>query len=199
LDLLKKITRIYDHQDCAQSDLFAKASESFYKIEPSANAACNLGKLFEVQNRYDKAAYYYKQAAELETDKITRSAYYYKLSVIAEQQGEHQLCRTHALKAIELNPSFGDPYLIIGIAYAMASSNCGSNAFERGSIFWAAVDMFIKAKNTDPGLTEKADEYISKYSSYFPTKEEAFFNSLSDGMSYTVGCWINERTTVRTR
>ncbi len=199
VELLKRITRIFDKENCMQSALFARASESLYKVEPSAGAAYNLARLFEAQGVYDKAIHYYSQAAELETDTQIKANYYYKLSVVFEQQGEHQQCRSNALKAAELNPSFGDPYLIIGLAYAMSSSGCGSNAFERGSIFWAAVDMFTKAKVVDPALTEKANEYIAKYAAYFPTKEEAFFNSYSDGMSYTVGCWINERTTVRTR
>jgi len=198
-ELLKRITRVFDKENCTQSALFAAASESLYKIEPSANAAYNIARIFETQNNFEKSSYYYSQAAELETDNKIRATYFYKLSVIAEQQGEHSLCRTNALKAVELNPAFGDPYIIIGLAYAMSSSECGSNAFERGSVFWAAVDMFIKAKNTDPALTEKANEYIAKYSAYFPTKEEAFFNSYSNGMSYTVGCWIDEKTVVRTR
>ena len=199
VELLKRITRFFDQKNCTQSGLFARASESLYKTEPSANAAYNLARLFEVQNNYDKATYYYSQAAEFEPDNVIKATYFYRISLVAEQQGNHQLCRANALKAIELNPAYGDPYLILGLAYAMSSSTCGSNAFERGSVFWAAVDMFTKAKNTDPALTEKANEYINKYSVYFPTKEEAFFNSYSDGMVYTVGCWINEKTTVRTR
>jgi tetratricopeptide (TPR) repeat protein len=199
VNLLKKITRIFDKENCMQSALFAQASETLYKAEPSANAAYNLARLFEAQDVYEKAAYYYGQAAELETDNLTKATYFYKLSVVNEQQGEHQQCRANALKAIELNPAYGDPYLIIGLAYAMSSSTCGSNAFEKCTVFWAAVDMFVKAKSIDPSLTEKADEYIAKYSAYFPTKEEAFFNSYSDGMPYTVNCWINEKTTVRTR
>ncbi len=199
VEMLKRITRVFDRENCTASALFAKSSESLYKIEPSANAAYNIARIFETQNNLEKASYYYSQATELETDNKIKATYFYKLSLIAEQQGEHTICRTNALKAAELNPAFGDPYMVIGMAYAMSSSACGSNAFERGSVFWAAVDMFIKAKNTDPALTEKANEYIAKYSAYFPTKEEAFFNSYSNGMSYTVGCWIGEKTVVRTR
>lgn len=197
--LLKRITWIFDKNGCYQSDLFAKAAESLYKIEPSADAAYSLARLFESQNNYSKASYYYSQAVELETDNTIKANYFYRWSLSSGQQGDHQLSRTNALKAVELNPSLGEPYLIIGLSYAASSNSCGSNAFEKAAVFWAAVDMFVKAKNVDPGLTEKANEYIGKYSAYFPTKEEAFFNGYTDGMTYTVGCWINEKTIVRTR
>jgi tetratricopeptide (TPR) repeat protein len=199
LVLLKRITALFNQNNFTQSTLFAQASESLYKVEPSANAANNLARLFEVQGNAEKSIYYYNQAIELETDPIVKAGYYYRISVIFEQQGNHQVCRTNALKAIELNPAFGDPYIIIGLAYAMSSANCGTNAFERGTVFWAATDMFSRAKSVDPALTDKANEYIGKYAAYYPTKEEAFFNGLTDGMSYTVGCWINEKTTVRSR
>ncbi len=197
--LLKRITWLLDKKGCYQSDLFAKAAESLYKTDPSASAAYNLARLFESQNNFGKASYYYSQAIELEPDNKIKANYYYRWSLSAEQQGDHQISRTNALKAVELNPSLGEPYLVIGLAYAASSNLCGSNAFEKAAVFWAAVDMFVKAKNVDPGLTEKANEYIGKYSAYFPTKEEAFFNGYTDGMTYTVGCWINEKTTVRTR
>ncbi len=199
ITLLKRITWILDKKGCYQSALFAKAAESLYKAEPSADAAYNLAKLFESQNNYNKASYYYSQAVDLETDNNKKAGYYYRWSLTAEQQGDHQLSRTNALKALEINPSSGEPYLIIGLSYAASSNSCGSSAFEKAAVFWAAVDMFVKAKNVDPALSEKANEYIDKYSAYFPTKEEAFFNGYTDGMTYIVGCWINEKTTVRTR
>ncbi len=199
ISLLKRITWVLDKKGCYQSPLFAKAAESLFKAEPSADAAFSLAKLFESLNNFSKASYYYSQAVELETDNKTKANYYYRWSVSAEQQGDHQLSRNNALKAVELNPSSGEPYLIIGLSYAASSNSCGSNDFEKAAVFWAAVDMFIKAKNVDSGLTEKANEYIAKYSAYFPTKEEAFFNGYTNGMTYNVGCWINEKTTVRTR
>jgi hypothetical protein len=49
----------------------------------------------------------------------------------------------------------------------------------------------------DPALTEDADKRIKTYSVYFPPTEVLFFYNMNEGDSYTVGCWINETTTVR--
>ena len=61
-----------------------------------------------------------------------------------------------------------------------------------------AVDYFTKALS-DVETSERAKKNINTYSKYFPTKEECFFNgSLQTGDTYTVECWLNTRTTVRT-
>jgi hypothetical protein len=97
-----------------------------------------------------------------------------------------------------LNPAWGDPYILIGDAYAR-SKNCFENEFEKTTIYWAAVDKFMKAKTVDPETEEKANERIDTYPKYFPDVETIFFYSLQEGDSYTVGCWINETTKVRSR
>lgn len=92
----------------------------------------------------------------------------------------------------------GKAYKLIGDVYA-SERNCGSNDFEKKTVYWAAVDKYIKAKQVDPELTDAMDNLISTYSQYYPSKEDIFFYDLKVGDSYTVGCWINERTTVRDR
>jgi len=67
-------------------------------------------------------------------------------------------------------------------------------------IYWVAADYFKKAKEKDPGLTERVNEYIQTVSRLFPKKEDLFFISIiKEGEPYTVGGWINEQTTVRFR
>ncbi|MFW6327855.1 MAG: hypothetical protein ACOC2F_06030, partial [Bacteroidota bacterium] len=67
----------------------------------------------------------------------------------------------------------------------------------KSAVYWAAVDKYIKAQNVDPSMAEEANQRISQYSRYFPDKEDAFFYDYTVGKSYTVGCWINETTSVR--
>ena len=59
--------------------------------------------------------------------------------------------------------------------------------------------MFKKAKSVDPNVTAQANQLITDYSQYFPTKEELFFRSITEGDSYTVGGWINKSTTARAK
>jgi len=107
--------------------------------------------------------------------------------------------RDYARLAIEPNPASGEPYVFIGYLYAMSANNCGNNEVEKNSVYWAAVDKFIKAKSIDPSVAEECDRNIGIYSKYYPSKEEIFFQGLKEGDNYTVKCWINETTTVRSR
>lgn len=199
ITLLKNITELFGRTGCEKSDLFIKASESLYKIEPSARAAFNIGRIFEEKGEYAKAISYFSEAAKLETGADDKANYLYKIAIIKYQQGDFQETRNIALSALEVKPNFGEAYMIIGLSYASSSNSCGSDAFERSAVYWAAVDKFIKARSVDPSITDKANEQISRYSAAFPNKEDAFFRLLTDGQEYTVGCWINERTTVRAR
>ena len=79
------------------------------------------------------------------------------------------------------------------------SDDYEGDEFDKRTVFWAAVDKFVKAKQVDPSVAAKANEYIERYSPHFPTKDEAFFRDITAGKSVKVGGWINETTTARFR
>ncbi len=199
-ELLKKITSLLADQDCEENELFARSSENLYKIEPSSMAAYNLAKLFFKQEDYDKSIAYYKEAISGDADAEQKAKYHYELGLILfSKYDDLTNARSNARKAIESKPGWGDPYILIGNLYASSSDNCGENDFEKITVFWAAVDKFRQAKSADVEVSAEANELITKYSAYFPNVEDAFFYGFENGQSYTVGCWINEKTTVRTR
>ena len=103
------------------------------------------------------------------------------------------------MKAANLKSDWGEPFLILGDIYVASANSCGNNNLERGAVYWVAVDMFKKAKSVDDILSSKANKRISTYSKYFPSKEDCFFDNLSSGDNYKVGCWIDKSTKVRTR
>jgi tetratricopeptide (TPR) repeat protein len=195
---LKKVLSLLAQTGCEKSELYAKAAEKLYSLEPSAEAAAKLGGLFAVKEEYEKANGYFLKAVENETDVDRKALYYYQLGKIAYTTKEYYNARKYCQLAIDLRSNYGEAYILIGSAYAASSSTCGSNDFEQQAVYWAAVDKFIKAKSVDPTVAEIADEQIRAYSQRFPNNENAFFNGYTDGQSYTVGCWINETTTVRT-
>lgn len=199
IELLKKITSFLDKAKCVDSELYAKSAESLYKLEPSAKAAYNLGNLFEVKGDLNKSKEYLGMAVEQETNPEDKAIYYYRIGAIEYKQGNFQEAKNNAFEAIKNKSDYGDAYILIGTAYVAGSSSCGGEAFDKLTVYWAAVDKFSKAKSVDPSVAEKASEMIDKYSVYFPNKEELFFRNLTEGMDYTVGCWIGERTTVRSK
>jgi tetratricopeptide (TPR) repeat protein len=198
VDLLKKITSLLDENECTDQVLFEEASEKLYKIEPSPSAAYNLAKLFIKKDNLDKAESYFKEALASETDTEKLAVYNFELAALKSKLGSKQEARKYALAAIENKPNWGDPYILIGNLYAGSSNTCGENDFEKKTVFWSAVDMYAKAKKMDPSVESTANDLIARYSQYFPNNEEAFFYGLSNGDPYTVECWINDRTTVRT-
>ena len=96
-----------------------------------------------------------------------------------------------------IRSNWGKPVILIGDIYAAASKDCGSNIFEQGMVFSAAIDKFIQAKNIDSSLADAANKKIATYSKYLPSNEDAFFSGATEGSAYQVGCWINESTKVR--
>jgi len=199
-EFLKKITSLLANQDCEDTELFARSSENLYKTEPSSQAAYNLAKLFYKKEDYEKSVEYYKEAINGDADAEQKAKYHYELGLILfSKYDDLTNARSNARKAIENKPGWGDPYILIGNLYASSSDNCGENDFEKITVFWAAVDKFKQAKSADPEASSEANELIAKYSAYFPNVEDAFFYGFENGQAYTVGCWINEKTTVRTR
>jgi len=196
LDDLKKMIRMLDRQNCDSSPLFAKASEKLYSMEPSAEAAYNMARMFIKASQMDKAETYYKQAIEMEKDPMNLSKYYYELATLTYINNP-QAAKSYCKKSIENNPNFGKPYLLLGDIYAHASKSYGENDFEHSTVFWVAVDYFSKAKKVDPSVEADANEKINLYSQYFPTKEDIFFNGLSTGKPYSIGSWIGESTIIR--
>ena len=197
VDLLKKITSLLAETGCEKSELYAQSAEALYKLEPSPESAAKLANLFAIREEYSKSVAYYNKAIDQEQDVETKAKYYYNLGKVTFQQKDFSSTRKHCLSAIALKSNYGEAYILIGSAYAASSSTCGSD-FEQKAVYWAAVDKFIKAKTVDPEVKGIADEQINAYSRYFPNNELAFFNGYTDGDVYTVGCWINEKTIVRT-
>ena len=192
LSYLRRVVSFLSALECESDPFYAVAAETLYKREPSAEAAFGLAKLFLTSD-------YYQKAIGSEEDPLKKADYYYQLAFIVNAKlNQPEKARSYAQQAIKLKPAWGDPYILIGDAYA-GSKDCFEDEFEKTTIYWAAVDKFMQAKAVDASAAEKANERIDTYSQYFPDVETIFFYSLQEGDSYTVGCWINETTKVRSR
>jgi len=197
LDLLKKITNVLDRKKCTDSELFFKATENLHKLEPSAQSAYLMGTLNLKKENYGKAADYMQQAANLFEDNTDKIKALELLGNINFNQRNYSQARSNALKILQINPSYGKAYILIGDLYAASSSMCTEDDLGGKTVFWAAIDKYLKARNVDPSVEADANAKIAQYSRHFPASSDLFFRDLQEGSSYTVGCWINETTTVR--
>lgn len=196
---LKSCSAILIKQNCQESDIFFKIADSQYKLEPSADAAYGLAIMNLKRKDLDGASDFFQKAIDMEQDAAKKSKYLYQLGLINFNQGNLSGAKSKALQSLELNPSCGECYLIIGKVYAQSSKTISANDFEQKTAYWVAVDKFLKAKSVDSSLVDDANLMISAYSALFPSTEELFFQGIAVGSSYQVGGIINETTTVRAR
>ncbi len=198
-DWLKLVTKLLARANCEDAQLLYDVSESLHAIEPSSSSAYGLARMYLKSQDLDKSVEFYNEAINLEEEADQKGTFHYQLGLIKFNQGKLAEARSNALKAIELRPNWGDPYILIGNLYATSAKNFGADEFEHKTAYWAAVDQFIKAKSVDATVADKANELIGIYSKHFPGTEEIFFHNLSEGASYSLGGWINTTTKVRAK
>ena len=196
IELLKKITQVLDSKKCVNSPLYFESSVNLHKLAPSAESAYLIGKMLMVQKRFAEAVPYMEEATSME-DPDKKEAAYIFLAEIHRATGKYARARQYALEAAKINPNDGQPYILIGDMYAASAKDCGTDDLTKKVAYWAAVDKYIKAKKVDPELAESMNKRINSYQAHFPPTEVLFFHALKEGDKYTVGCWINEVTTIR--
>ena len=196
LELLKKVTTMLDKKKCQDSELYFRASQKLYDLEPSPESAYLLGKMFLRDQDYATAIRYFNEVEGVEEQEVLSRAYKYTAEAYRAQRN-YPAARNYARKALEITPNDGELYIIIGDLYAESAKECGNDELTQRVAYWAAVDKYIKAKQVDPDVAQVANNRITAYSVYFPSQETIFFYDLKEGDPYTVECWINETTTVR--
>ena len=195
--LLKRITTILDKKDCTDSKLFLDAAVKLNELEPSPEASYSLGVKFFKDKKYSEAATFFDQATKTENNDRRYRAFR-NLAMCYQNMGSFSRARDIARRAAQVDPTAGEPYLIIADLYARSAGQF-SGDIDSKAVFWAAVDKCQKAKAIDPSVADRANSMIRAYSAAFPSMETIFFNDYSEGQSYNVGGWIGETTTIRAK
>lgn len=195
--MLKRITTILDKKDCTDSKLFLDAAMRLNELEPSPEASYNLGIKFFKDKKYSEAAGFFDQATKTENNDRKYRAYR-NLAMCYQNMGSYSRARDFARRAAQVDPTAGEPYLIIAMLYAESAKQF-SGEIESKAVFWAAVDKCQRAKQIDSSVADRANSMIRSYTAAFPSMETIFFNDYSEGQSFTVGGWIGETTTIRAR
>ena len=195
--LLKRITTILDKKDCTDSKLFLDAAVRLNELEPSPEASYSLGIKFFKDKKYSDAATFFEQATKTENNDRKYRAYR-NLAMCYQNMGSLSRAREVFRRAAQVDPTNGEPYLLIAMLYAESAGQF-SGEIESKAVYWAAVDKCIKAKQIDPSVAERANGMIRSYSAAFPSMETIFFNDYNEGQTFQVGGWIGETTTIRAR
>lgn len=210
IETLQNIAKLYKRVRCIESEVYFAACEAAHKLQPTQESAAGCASMSAKKGEYEAAIAYYDQAITLATaedamkdvaDYQYNAAYYYynNLKKYPEAR-KYAQASIATLNGLGINEGQGRCYIIIGMCYA-ATQLYGNDAKGRilnKTVYWAAVDKFVKAKQVDSSVEAQATEFINSYSKYYPTKEERFdLPGEFSGSTYHVGGWINETTSIR--
>lgn len=196
-DFLNNVLKLYAFANCGESANYFKASDYKHKIEPSASSARGLASKSIKNKDYNKALSYLNEAVSLETSNAEKSKLQMQIAGIYKDLKNPTAARSAAQKAIALDRTNANAYILIGVLYASFNSDISDDATIKKTAFWAAVDQFEKAKQANPAQAADANKLINTYKQYFPDKTQLFMRNITPGQTYTVPGWINEKTTVR--
>jgi tetratricopeptide (TPR) repeat protein len=210
LDMLQKIAKLYKRVRCTESDVYFAACEAAHKLQPTDESAAGCASMSAKKGDYEQAVAYYDQAIKLamvedELEDVADYQYnaafycYNNLKKYPEAR-KYAQASIGTLTSLGMNKGQGRCYIIIGMCYAATQlyPQDAKGRILNKTVYWAAVDKFVKAKQIDPSVEAQANEFINSYSKYYPTKEERFDlpNEFS-GSTYYVGGWIGETTSIR--
>lgn len=197
--LLKQILSTLEKRDCTDTDFYLEVAVALNNIEPNADASYAIANGYAKKENYSGALDYYEKAVSQTEDVEMKKKALLKAANTALIVKSYAKARSLAQQLLQLDPNSGDAYIVIGDAYLSGGRSCGGNDCASRASYWAAYDKYARAKQVDASVSETANKRMATARGQFPKKEDCFFVGLNDGASYTVGCWINETTTVRTR
>lgn len=197
-ELKVKVLDLLNRKDCTDSDFHLDISREVYANEKTASAAYSIGMSLAKRSEYKEALKYLEEAVELCPDCDERETYLLKAGQVASALKMTGKARGYARDILAINPKSGDAYILQGDAIANSASSCDDGALGARSVYWLATDYYEKARSIDSSVAEKAASKIRTMRSQYPTIEDVFGFSLSEGASFKVPCY-GETTTIRVR
>lgn len=188
----KKIFSYSLQAKCIDAPYWLEASETVYRAQPSFKLAVTIGKKYNASENPTKALTFLEKAMELATTNDEKLEALMGMAMAHSKKGNKYRARELAYEALSAKPNHPQAYTFIGNLYFTSFDDCQggvSKVLDRG-VFLAAYDMYQKAGNQKQMMASKAQ---------FPSIEELFSEGYEEGQSITVGCWINQNTTLRRR
>ena len=189
----KRLMSLTLEAKCGRTDIYQQAIELLARNEPNSGLFKVLAQYEASDKQYTKAIKLYEKAYALEDDDNKKASIHFDIANLHYANMNKSAAREYALSSIQLDPEeSASAYSFIGKMYMTSFNECaeGNNPVEDRAVFFAAYDMFEKAKD-GVGMEEALAQ--------FPTKSVAFDYDLYEGEAIEVACWINVKTKIRTR
>lgn len=182
-------------KECAEDPMFKQLVKQKNALQPDANTAYYLGKLYEDQGNKSEAEKFYAQSMDLQTDPLKKWSLVFRMAEQNKKRGAYGKARQQYREALQLNPSNGMPHIRIATMYANSANDCGDTQFNKQAVFWLAADEVRKAGRIDGRLRNTADRYVANYEAKAPSKSQ-IFSASNSGSVIRIGCWIGASVTV---
>lgn len=198
-EFLRKATKMLAARGCTDSEIFFKMTDALYEMHPTAESAYLMAQMCKRNEEYSRIGSFLKDEIIDSLPEDQKENAYLMLAEACLKLNHYGDGRRACNKALDINPKSGGAYLLLGMLYASGADACpgdGTPIAQRAP-FWAAVDMFVKAKSVDSNVTEMANRLIGMYSPHFPSADDLFTYGLREGSTYEISCWFTHTTTVR--
>ena len=188
----KKIFAFSLQAKCSDQDYFLEAAEVMVKESPDFKLLKVLGDKWLASGDYSKASEFYGKALPLAKSNQDKYDLYISLSKAAAKLGQLTKARGYAYDALNVSPNEKEPYNVIGNLYYNSFNECAGkeDIVKDRAVYIAAYNMYQKAGNAS--LMKAAE-------AQFPSSEEIFTQNYNEGDQIAVGCWINEKVTIKKR
>ncbi|WP_277120221.1 tetratricopeptide repeat protein [Bacteroides ndongoniae] len=193
---LKKTIAILKMMKCNESEVYFKASDYLYRIDPSADAAVGVAYMYYKKGEYDNAVKYFDEALGMETDNAKKAEMSYATAAALFSAKKLSQARSYCQKALSFKEDYGQAYIMLAHIYASNPKWSDEPALNKCTYF-LVIDKLQKAKSIDPSVAEEANKLISTYSAYTPQAKDLFMLGYKAGDRVTIGGWIGESTTIR--
>ena len=205
IDLITEIGRLY--RDSGNRSKAIEYAEKVYEAEPTYANIRTLADYAKADGQNRVALNYLETALELTTDDNVQKNVMLEISELLQNDGNLQGARQYARRAIEVDRSWGQPYIRIAGIYAAAVTQCTANRqLERDdrTVYWLVLDYLDRARSADSSVASIVSRQYNSYQPVVPTAEDKFFRGWEVGDSQSIGSninecysWINETTQVR--
>ncbi len=193
---LKKALAILKLMKCNESEVYFKASEYMYNINPTGDAAVGVAYMYYKKGDYDTSVKFFDEALQKESDPAKKAEIAYATAAALLNAKKVSQARKYCQEAISNRADYGEAYILLAQAYASSPNWSDESALNKCTYF-LVIDKLQRAKAVDPSVTEKANELISTYARYTPKAEDLFMLGHKAGDRITIGGWIGESTTIR--
>ncbi|NBB76451.1 MAG: tetratricopeptide repeat protein [Bacteroidetes bacterium] len=204
-EIMNELIDLYD--ETGQREDAIEMAENLLEEEQTFENAERLAEFAQADGQNQEAIEYFEQALELTDDPDQQKEVMVEIAEILQNEGNLQRARRYARQAINIDNSWGEPYIRIAQIYASAISQCTQGRQierEDRTVYWLVLDYLDRARSVDPSSANTVNRLYNTYEPVLPSAEDKFFRGWETGDDFRIGSnigecysWIGETTTVR--